>query len=227
MEKLKNCHLNKDCVILTCGPSLTEYPKDIIKKFLKDKIVICIKESVIEYKNEADYFISNGTRDRIFDFNKKTIKIYQLDTVNKPKNNVDITFEEDHPFDIHRQLLRAKNFETYNFNNSIKRPWGPGILYETVFYMCLYMGFKNVYTIGWDLIDTKTTSNVTHYFEDYNSDEYKNSLFWKNHDFRQEMDLINNTISYFYDYLKKKGMNLFVIGEKSYVNKYIPRKSLL
>ena len=27
LEELENKHLNKDCVILTCGPSLTEYPK--------------------------------------------------------------------------------------------------------------------------------------------------------------------------------------------------------
>ena len=55
-KNLKNKHLGKDCVILTCGPSLKEYPKDKITEFLKDKIVICVKESVIEFKDECDYF---------------------------------------------------------------------------------------------------------------------------------------------------------------------------
>jgi hypothetical protein len=88
------------------------------------------------------------------------------------------------------------------------------------------MGFKNVYTIGWDLINTKKTNKITHYFDNYNSNDYLNSECWNNHDFKQEMELVNNNIPYFYEYFKNKGMNIFVIGEKSYVNKHIPRKYL-
>ena len=33
MDILKNKHKGKECVILTCGPSLTEYPKKIIENF--------------------------------------------------------------------------------------------------------------------------------------------------------------------------------------------------
>lgn len=223
MDRFKNIHKDKECVILTCGPSLTEYPKEIIEKFLKDKIIICVKESIIEYKNKADYFISNCTRDRVFNFNERTIKIFQSKPKQKSKNKVDVTIEEDFPFLHKNQILRTHNFEKYNFDNFIKRPWGPGILYETVFYLSLFMGFKNVYTIGWDLIDTQNECKITHYFEDYTSNEYKNSLLWKERNFKEEMQLVNDNIPYFYDYFKGKGMNIFVVGEKSFVNKHIPR----
>ena len=86
------------------------------------------------------------------------------------------------------------------------------------------MGFKNVYTIGWDLIDTNKDFKITHYFEKYNSHEYKSSILWNERHFKNEMNLVNNNIPYLYDYFKEKGMNIFVIGEQSYVNKYIPRK---
>ena len=98
MDKLKDIYNNRECVILTCGPSLTEYSKFDVINFIKDKIVICIKESIIEYKNEADYFVSNGTRDRIYNFNSKTIKIFQSNNETKSKNNSDIILNEDHPF---------------------------------------------------------------------------------------------------------------------------------
>ena len=222
MKIFKNIHKNKDCVILTCGPSLNEYKKDIVQSFLKNKIVICVKESIIEYKDYADYFLSNGTRDRKYEFNNKTIKIFQGSV---SKNKSDIIIREDKPFNINKQLLKIKNFEKYNFDNFIKRPWGPGILYETAFYLCLHMGIKNVYTIGWDLIDTNKETNITHYFDNNNSSEYKLSKRW-NQNFRDEMILVNNNIIFMYDYFQKKGMNIFVIGEKSFVNRKIPRKYL-
>ena len=38
IEEFKQKYLDKDCVILTCGPSLKEYPKEKICNFIKDKI---------------------------------------------------------------------------------------------------------------------------------------------------------------------------------------------
>ena len=229
MEAFKGKHKDKECVILTCGPSFTEYPKDVVKEFLKDKIVICVKETIIEYSDEADYFISNGTRNRKFNnINDKTIQIYQNDCCGtKSSNKPTVCLHEDRSnFQIENQLLKKRNFDKYNFENEKKRPWGPGILYETVFYFCLYAGIKNVYTIGWDLIDTSKTHKITHYFENNALDDYKSSKSWKDKDFRNEMKLVNDNIPHFYDYLKEKGMNLFVIGKQSYVNEHIPRKYL-
>lgn len=227
INELKNKHIDKDIVILTCGPSLTEYPKNKVISFLKDKIVFCVKESIIEYKDYANYFIANGTRDRNFDILRETTKIYQG---SNPKTNInyDLTIEENIPFTFELQLLKIKNFEKYDFDNFEKRPWGPGILYESVFYLCKYMGCKNIYTIGWDLIDVKKELIISHYFDKYQNNEYKTSKRWHlnnsiNGGQVEEMALVNKNIIYFYEYLKKNGTNLFVIGNKSYVNKNIPR----
>ena len=227
IKKLKNKHTNKDLVILTCGPSLTEYDKDLICKFLENKIVICVKESIIEYKNYADYFICNTTRERRYNFVDKTIKLYQRKNTTG-ENKYDIFLNEDLPFSKNRQLLRIKNFEKYNFENNIKRPWGPGILYESVFYLCLYMGIKNVYTIGWDLIDINNPTVITHYFDNYKTKDYKKSKVWSIKDFKkdghlEEMKMVNKNIPFMYNYFKNKGMNIFVVGKKSYVNSKIPR----
>lgn len=221
----KDLHKDKECVILTCGPSLTEYSKKMVKEFIKDKIVICVKESIIEYKDEADYFFSNPSRERAFEINPKTVEIYQSLINGKCKSNPDLILYEDRPFSENNQLLKVKNFDKYNLATNPKRPWGPGILYETVFYFCLYAGFKNVYTIGWDLIDTNKSHIMTHYFEEFKTSEYRMSQRPRTN-YKQEVILVNDNISHLYDYFKEKGMEIFVIGNQSYVNRYIPRKYL-
>lgn len=227
IKQLEDVFKGKDCVILTCGPSLREYSDEKIRKFCKDKVVICIKETIIEYGDIADFHIYNGTRIQKYDISKKKYtSIFQLNkkdkkTVNKYGNIADINIYEDVPFKIDNQLLKKKNFNEYNFKNKIKRPWGPGILYETVFYLCLYMGIINVYTIGWDLINTNKETKIIHYFE-YDK-KYKESKKWGNHNFRNEMLLVNNNIKYMYNYFKNNNMNIFVVGEKSYVDINIPR----
>ena len=163
IKQLEDIFKGKDCVILTCGPSLREYSDEKIRNFCKDKVVICIKETIIEYGDIADFHIYNGTRIRKYDIsNKKYTSIFQSKDIDEKFNNYDIKLYEDIPFKKPNQLLRKKNFNKYNFKNKIKRPWGPGILYETVFYLCLYMGILNVYTIGWDLIDTKKETKIIH-----------------------------------------------------------------
>ena len=147
INTLHNLFKKKDCLILTCGPSLSEYSKEQVKEFAKNKIVICIKEAVLEYEDICHFHVINPTRYREYNIKKRIFRIFQgnQDVV------TDMKLEEDRPFTLPNQLLRKHNYEEYMLNYKIKRPWGPGILYETVFYLCLHMGITNIYTLGWDL----------------------------------------------------------------------------
>lgn len=225
LEDLKNKHTDTECVILTCGPSLVEYPREKVLEFIKGKIVICIKEAIIEYKEEADYFIDNPCRTRKFEFADKTIKIHQKgeDTL---LMDYDLLIHENKPFNENTQLLKVRNYNDFNMENNPLRQWGPGIMYETVFYLCQYMGFKNVYTIGWDLIDLKSTFKLTHYFDNDKSNKYKTSLRWRNMNYHNEMRIVQEALPSFYDYFKGLDMNIIVVGEKSFVNRHIPRIKL-
>tara|TARA_B100000123_G_C25739502_1_gene433107 strand:+ start:1708 stop:3984 length:2277 start_codon:yes stop_codon:yes gene_type:complete len=239
IDSLHNILKNKNCVVLTCGPSLNEYNKQQIREFCNNKIVICIKETINEFSDICDIFIANESRYRDYDLNKyNCFKIYQKGK-KKFKNKVDkyeLILEEDLDYrEKNKQLLIQKNFDEYTFTNTHLRPWGPGILYETVFYLCQYMGIKNIYTIGWDLID-KNMNNITHYFENNQNDYYRKSLkfgiqcdeckyekYYKGTEFKTEMIMVNKNIIHMYDFFKNKGMNIYVVGEQSFVNKYIPR----
>lgn len=215
--KLKNLYknLNKDCVILTCGPSLKEYPKQSIKDFCKDKFVICVKEAVEEFEDICNIHIVNNTRLKTYNINnKRIIRIIQSKT-NIKYPDYHITIPEDLPFSENNQLLKTNKYEYYCLDNHIHRPWGPGILYETVFYLCLYMGFKQCYTIGWDLI-SPTQTHVTHYF-DTKKPIYKKSQFVN------ELLFVNKVIPNLYNFFKHKNLQITVCGHQSHVNKVIPR----
>ena len=220
LDSLNNILNGKSVVILTCGPSLNEYDKEKIKTFSQNKVVICIKETINEFSDICDIFIANESRYRDYDLNKyNCFKIYQKGSkIFKNKvDHYDFIVEEDYSYrKKKKQLLIDKNFDNFTFDNTPLRPWGPGILYETVFYLCHHMGVKNIYTIGWDLIDNKM-ENITHYFENNQDNYYRKSLkfgknceeckyekYYEGKEFKDEMRMVNQNIIYMYDFFKKK-----------------------
>jgi hypothetical protein len=229
IENLNNKYSGKDCVVMACGPSLLEYPKEKVREFCRGKIVFCVKEAIFEFQDICDLFISNFVRHRDYNITKDSIiKIYQKG-IKSPKDltNYDLILEEDRPFKKCNQLLELKNYEEYSFFNKLKRPWGPGIILESVFYLCQYMGIKNIYTIGFDLFDVKSERNIKHYFEDDNSKIYSQSKRYKNKDFVNEINFINNNLPSFIEYFKKKSnMEIIIIGKLSFINNKIKRINL-
>ena len=228
LNKLKDIKKGLDCVVFTCGPSFKEYNKEKLNEFCKGKVIICVKEAILEYGYVCDYFFSNFLRHRDYNLDKtksSCIKIHQRSLKYSPKDlsNYDIVIDEDRPFNSKNQLLKKKNFEDYDFKNKQKRPWGPGILYESVFYFCKHIGCKNIFTIGWDLIDNKKSKKLTHYFDEKKNDLYSKSKIWKNGQYIKEMEFVNTNIVHMYDYLKKNGVNIIVVGKQSFVNSHIPR----
>ena len=82
-------------MILSCGPSLSEYTTDDVKKFCKDKIVLCIKDSVHIYKDICDIFIANQHNDKTYNLDNIPLKIYQKDFTNPKFNKYNIILENE------------------------------------------------------------------------------------------------------------------------------------
>ena len=52
---------DEDCFILAAGPSLKKYSVEYIKEKLKDKVVICIKQSIKDFYDITDFHCLNFT----------------------------------------------------------------------------------------------------------------------------------------------------------------------
>ena len=61
VEYLWGKYHNEDCFILAAGPSLKKYPVEYIKDKLKDKVVICIKQSIKDFYDITDFHCLNFT----------------------------------------------------------------------------------------------------------------------------------------------------------------------
>lgn len=230
IKDIKDKFKGMDCVILTCGPSLKEHPDDVIREFCKDKVVICVKESYKEFRDICNIFLANTSREKRYGIDNTKENFISIFTA-KPFHTAPryeeyhIVLKEDYPFKKETQLLRTLKFSDYLFDINEDRPWGPGIMYEVAFYVCMHVGIKNIYTIGWDLIDIDNSTKITHYFED-DYENYKDSKRWIKENFKEEMQLVNTQIIHMYKFMRSKGINIFVCGEQSFVNRGIPRISL-
>lgn len=234
---LKGKFYGTEAVVLSCGPSLkNDYSEADITRFCKGKLVIAVKEALFEAKFANLWFL-NDSRWREYDFNFENIlTIYSHgihNTALKAKNSktiYDVYIPEEYDnkkITLNKQLINSKNFSKYDFLNQSERPWGPGILYETVFFMLLHMKVSSVYTLGWDLSET---GNLNHYFDDYKDENYKESVNNYLRDLKsfksswdEEMKNVIKATESIYLYFKSMGLKIYCLSKQSYISEEIPR----
>ena len=115
-------------------------------------------------------------------------------------------------------LASKKDFDNWTLEKILKRPWGPGIMYEVVFYFAEHLGVSKIYTVGWDF-EKPGTQKSRHY---YNKRE--------NNIIRPADEMNTNELSTkveaskaLHAWLKTKEIDLFVATENSYVHEGVPR----
>lgn len=164
---------NMDCVILGGGPSAINLSKnDII--YLKNNYFIFAVKYIIEILDKinicADFNILNATIS-----GNKNIHYYTNLAKNtfifasmrglKPKNYIDIKFSlynSSLPHHVTFNEINKGNINVLNYkiiNEHLCYNFAH-IMLEIVVPMCMFMGFKNIYTFGWDLKGSTTLNPV-------------------------------------------------------------------
>ena len=165
MEKYKNIHQDKNLLIVCPAYSINNY-KNIKNTLPNNTLICCIKHCPDWIK--PDIFISNEWTNEFLIPTNECLKIFGCDKKNKKKyencNDFIFTIIDDFEKNNIRNLdvdpeeifkLDAKKF-IYK--------WGD-IMYELSIPVAIYMGFKKIYTLGWDL------STSTYYYNE--NDCYK------------------------------------------------------
>tara|TARA_B110000467_G_C17988085_1_gene298840 strand:+ start:81 stop:605 length:525 start_codon:yes stop_codon:yes gene_type:complete len=97
--------------------------------------------------------------------NQKTNVIFQVDA----EVSGDISKEHS------GTLSDSKDFEKWTIDASgYSRPFGPGIMYETVFFLLKHLGFSKIKTIGWDFQDPTQEECWNHFYEHSNRKNFLN-----------------------------------------------------
>lgn len=195
LEYLKDIHKDETLYILNCGPSLNEYDVEYLKEKLKGETTFAIKQAYNFFPEITDYHFFNCSNLPINNKYEKLVQNYPYDEhrpVTIASSNYDlgmrwsylqkndIFFKIPIRTEINNEFVTVtKKFEDFLIEKNLTRPCGPGIMYETVFYMAVHMGFKEIVCIGWDLRQ-----------EDANEDNYEH-FYGKNDNVVNKGDVLD------------------------------------
>lgn len=153
---LKDAYPGEDCYILTGGPSINEIPVDKLLEVTSGKLVIAVKQTYNIIPEAVDFHIINPYNYEPYHFLNDPVRIrveIEGSKLKTPQYDPDLTFKIDKKTAGVREVSLAStlNYENYTLENTILRPWGPGIMHELVIYLPILLGCKHVYILGWDL----------------------------------------------------------------------------
>ena len=170
-QMIKNLYEDKECYVLTCGPSLTNYTPDELREKLQDKIVIAVKQAYEYVPDIVDIHVYNCNNYQSYDYGDSPPLVVGCSSLPEDVTTANIwagtspdLFYRIHGHDYTQAICNSLAFDAHTLDQTLDRPWGPGIMTEVVFYLTEHLGFKSVRTVGWDL-ETPGTTESRHFYE--------------------------------------------------------------
>jgi len=234
---LHNAFKGEECYILGTGPSLGDIEPEVLKEKMKGKLVLSIKQAYDLYADVTDFHFFNcanlpAPKNNLiplhYDYlgDKEIISVassnYEKGTRWSQLQKSDIFFKIPIRTEINNEFLcKTKRFDDYLLENTLQRPCGPGIMFETVIYMAVHLGVSKITAIGYDL--SSSTGNADdhgHFFG--NTDKLINQgdvLGWE---MQSNIDASESA----YLWLKSKGIEMNLASKQSLLYDGIPRIKL-
>lgn len=169
LNSLKGRYQDRAVLIVSAGPSANNWRE--VYNEIKDQnpIVVCIKQTIeMDGLDElCDIHFINPYNIKKYKYKKKPLIIFS-DALDAPKvfNSYDfrLIVNKKNNATLESTVAYNENFDDFLIDRTgVYRPWGPGIIYESVFYMLIFMGVKKVFTVGWDIADKD--GNNKHYYD--------------------------------------------------------------
>lgn len=160
VDVLEDAFRGRCAVVLSAGPSLRRWPQVLAAERDRDPLVVCVKQALLEVGRGCDlHFVNPYNHRRYGGVDGERLVIY-TDVAGAPATlgRRDVTFRivKQRGAGIAESLAARRNFADWELPASgVERPWGPGIMYESVLYTLLHLGVEEVVTVGWDIADDK------------------------------------------------------------------------
>jgi hypothetical protein len=223
IQRIENKYKDKDCIIFGSGPSLKDFDDDTIKQICSDKTVFTIKQAYFRIPF-CDYHFLNDNNYEAYNYSDNPPDII----VECPSNHrvaflesiANYFFIVQQNWDTSQALSTTLEFDKWTIAKSpVYRPFGPGLMFETVLFFAYHLGFENIYTIGWDG-GPKGSVTRDHYYDERSVVNPANNLF------AEESEKEIECSKHFYLWLKSRGAALHIASAGSNMHKIIPRVNL-
>jgi hypothetical protein len=221
IEFLKDLFKGEKSYVLSCGPTLTDHDPDKIRGLLKDNLAISVKQSFDLFGEFIDFHIYNCANFKEYDYSNNRPVIIEASTSPYKLSECDLKFfirERD----FNKSLSITEDFDSWTFEQqTILRPYGPGIMYEVVFYTLQHLGVSDIITIGWDNKLIEGTAAQQHFYDKQGSKLQKSQFIHSNEvaenpaaveTLTKEGEVSTNGILPWYKWLKSKECHLKIVS---------------
>ena len=232
-ELLRDSFKDSTCYIFGCGPSLAEVTDEELLKITDNNLVLSIKQAGLRIGKNTDFKFFNCCNFSKYPPNKETIFVGQTDlcSVEQARRSIwgdqhlDLRFNVSNASSLDISLSKKKNFEEHTIEKSwTQRPFGPGIMHETVLFFAVHLGISKIKTIGWDQQDPANKTSWDHFYqtEEIKNMRNPNQVPWVN-----EVESAIEMSGDFHNWLGSKGIELQALESPAcFLHKSIKRYKL-
>lgn len=235
IKLMENYFSGETCFVFSCGPSLLDFDKKFFLTKFPNSYVATVKQSFYPFSEVSDFsFFNLGNftemkSDKCIFFGSSAIGL------NSALRNCWIDQKihvYDHISDDRNQnncLAVTKEFSKWKLSNRVNRPWGPGIMYESVFYNLIHMGFKKLFIVGWDYSDPNKPVRHLNHFYNKKQNESGGLKYFRNIAgpmFNGENYLVVESSKDLCHFLHKEGVEAKLISQKSFISEEFKRVKL-
>ncbi len=219
---LKDLFLGETAYVLSCGPTLTENNLDKLREELSENLCISIKQSYELFQELTDFHIYNCGNFKHYDYSNKAPVVIEASTSPYRLGESDLKFFIQER-DYEKSIAKSHDFDSWRFDKqSLLRPYGPGIMYEVVFYTLQHLGVSEAITVGWDNSFVEGSAAQQHFYDKVGS-EYDKSDFIDQNEVAENPESVNNldhervvsseAILPWYKWLKENGTTLKIVSD--------------
>jgi len=235
LELLKDLFKGENCYVLSCGPTLTDHDEVKLTALLADTLTVSIKQAYDLFAEVTDFHIYNCANYKNYNYSKKRPMVMEASTTPFKLGECDLKFFiRERNFD--NSVSEKKNFGDWTLDaQSILRPYGPGIMYEGVFYLLQHLGVSEATTIGWDNKLLPDGADQQHFYDKKGSEYNKADFIHSNEvaaneaaveTLSHEEKITLAVVDDWYDWLKAEGCELKIASRLNPASKKIARVEL-
>lgn len=183
LDILRDAYKGETAYLLACGTSFGDYSAEYYQEVLKDKLVICVKQTYETLKGITDFHLLNSWNYKKYNYSApEPIILFENDPshpdtpglvpdLHFPCTNMDNKVPRAER--LQKRLCASKNFDDYLFQDTVGRPWGPGIVYELGFYLAVHIGISRIVAVGWD-IGSPGSRLMPHFYKEAANQTFSN-----------------------------------------------------
>ncbi len=232
---LKDLLKNDKAYLFSCGPTLLEHGMEKLLDISKNNLAFAIKQAHDLFPDNIDLHFYNCGNYKNYSYSLNPPLVIEAST--NPSGvgkNHDIRFLIKER-NFNNSLSIARNIEDWTLEKQpFLRPYGPGIMYEIVFFTVQHLGIKEFITIGWDNKLVGSNPSEQHFYDiPKNKFDKKQFIHYnevgeniKINSLIYEAKVTTEAMEPFYKWLKNNNVSLKIISSVNPAPISIPRLAI-